>query len=64
MIKKIEFPILLLITDKGLTKKKIAQRLTEEVWKSSQYVDIQNAEHNYKRDNLGILWSSMIDSFG
>lgn len=50
-IKDIECPVLLLISNKGLTKKKIAKRLME-VWKSGQYVEIQNAGHNIRRENF------------
>ncbi|MHA2227401.1 MAG: alpha/beta fold hydrolase [Candidatus Hodarchaeales archaeon] len=52
MIKGIQCPVLLIISEKGLTKKKSAQRLTEEVWKDSQYVEIQNAGHNIRRENF------------
>ena len=52
MIKDIQCHVLLLISNKGLTKNKVAKRLTEEVWKSSQYVEIQNAGHNIRRENF------------
>ncbi|MHA1979268.1 MAG: alpha/beta fold hydrolase [Candidatus Hodarchaeales archaeon] len=52
MIQDIQCPVLLIIAEKGLTKKKTAQKLTEEVWKNSQYVEIQNAGHNIRRENL------------
>ncbi|MHA2298810.1 MAG: alpha/beta fold hydrolase [Candidatus Hodarchaeales archaeon] len=52
LIKDITCPILLIVPEKGLTKKKIALKLTEEIWKDAQYVEIQNAGHNVRRENL------------
>ncbi|MHA2171690.1 MAG: alpha/beta fold hydrolase [Candidatus Kariarchaeaceae archaeon] len=52
LVKDIQCPVLLIVSENGMTKKNIAQMLTEETWKNSQYVEIQNAGHNIRRENL------------
>ena len=52
LIEGIQCPVLLIISEKGLTKKETAQRLTKEVWHSSRYVEIKNAGHNIRRENF------------
>ena len=51
MLKNIQCPVLLITSEKGKTKKKIAKKLIDEVWDNGKWVDIKNAGHNIRRDN-------------
>ncbi|MFX1286768.1 MAG: alpha/beta fold hydrolase [Promethearchaeota archaeon] len=51
MVTGIECPVLLIISDKGMTKKEVAIELTEKIWKNSEFVEIKNAGHNIRREN-------------
>ena len=51
IVTGIECPVLLIISEKGMTKKKVAIELTENIWKNSEFVEIKNAGHNIRREN-------------
>ena len=51
VLRNIQCPVLLITSEKGKTKKKIAKKLIDEACDNDKWVDIKNAGHNIRRDN-------------